>query len=288
MNSGLYSGAVRHRRFTPVSHQFQYPMFMPLINLDELGQLEKQVFGFGHRWYHFARFKVSDYLRGSEQLKVSNRADIEQQGLALKAAVLEKLEQLTNQPVTGHVFMLCQLRYAGLYFSPLNMYYVFDEQGEWKWVLAEVSNTPWNEKHYYALPAVESWRDKHWREEKSFHVSPFNPMNQHYYWKLKQPAANVFLHLDIHEQQTDIKVLDATMALKRHPLTSSILWRHIAKTPIQTVKVVFGIYWQALRLWLKKVPFYSHPDSTCSPATVNENKHFPHPSKNKEKRYHVK
>lgn len=72
------------------------------------------------------------------------------------------------------------------------------------------------------------------------------------------------------------------MALKRHPMTSLSLWQHIAKTPIQTVKVVFGIYWQALRLWLKKVPFYSHPNSAHSPATVNENKHFPPPSNNKE------
>ena len=282
MNSGLYSGVVRHRRYTPVSHQFQYPMFMPLINLDELGQLEKRVFGFGNRWYHFARFKISDYLRGCKPLGDVTGASIEEQGEALKIAVLDKLEQLTHETVKGEVFLLCQLRYAGMYFSPLNMYYVFDEQGKWQWVLAEVSNTPWNEKHYYALPAVEYWDKKQWHEKKSFHVSPFNPMEQHYYWKLKQPASSVFLHLDIHEQQSDIKVLDATMALKRHPMTSFSLWQHIAKTPIQTVKVVFGIYWQALRLWLKKVPFYSHPNSAHSPATVNENKHFPPPSNNKE------
>ncbi|MGF1734528.1 DUF1365 domain-containing protein [Photobacterium satsumensis] len=282
MRSGLFSGVVRHRRFTPVSHQFQYPMFMPLINLDELGQLEKCVFGFGQHWYHFARFKVSDYLRESEQVKASLGGDINEQAEALKSAVLAKLHELTNEPVAGEVVMLCQLRYAGLYFSPLNMYYVFDEQGKWRWVLAEVSNTPWNEKHYYAIPAVEQWDKRQWLEKKAFHVSPFNPMSQHYYWKLKEPISKVFLHLDIHDTESDIKVLDATVALKRFPMTSASLWRHLAQTPIQTVKVVFGIYWQAFRLWLKKVPFYSHPLSPQSLTAVSKNKSFSPSMKNKE------
>lgn len=282
MRSGIFSGVVRHRRFTPVSHQFQYPMFMPLINLDELGQLEKCVFGFGQHWYHFARFKVSDYMREDEQVKASADADITGQAAALKSAVFEKLHELTNESISGDVFMLCQLRYAGLYFSPLNMYYVFDEKGKWRWVLAEVSNTPWNEKHYYALPAAGQWDKQQWHEKKAFHVSPFNPMSQHYYWKLKQPSAKVFLHLDIHDRNSDIKVLDATMSLKRFPMSSSSLWRHIAQTPIQTVKVVFGIYWQALRLWLKKVPYHSHPTNTQSQPAVSESKHFPPSSNNKE------
>ncbi|WEM45664.1 DUF1365 domain-containing protein (plasmid) [Photobacterium sp. DA100] len=282
MRSGLFSGVIRHRRFSPVSHQFQYPMFMPLIDLDELGQLERQVFGFGCQWYQFARFKVSDYLRGAEQVNQSAKAGIAEQGVALKSAVLAKLEQLTNEPVSGNVLLLCQLRYAGIYFSPLNLYYVYDEEGQWRWVLAEVSNTPWNERHYYALPASEQWLQRQWLEEKSFHVSPFNPMSQRYYWKLRAPSSRLLLHLDIHDSRTDLKVLDATMSLKRAPMTTSTLWQHIYQTPVQTVKVVWGIYWQALRLWLKKVPFYSHPDSNQSPVAAKETEHFPPPSNNKE------
>lgn len=157
--------------------------------------------------------------------------------------------------------MLCQIRYAGVYFSPINLFYLYDEQGVWKSVLVEVSNTPWNERHYYALPATDDWQTAQWREEKQFHVSPFNPMSQYYQWQLKEPLKQLLVHLDIHDQADDRKVLDATMAMKRQPFTTGVLWRLLAKTPIQTLKVVMGIYWQALKLWLKKAPFYDHPVS---------------------------
>lgn len=256
LNSGLYVGHVRHRRLTPTSHAFTYPMFMPLIDLDEIEQLENSVTGFGTALLHFARWRSRDYLR--------ERGDQD-----LKQAVITKLAELTGETVNGRVLMLCQLRYAGIYFSPINLYYLYDTQGEWRWVLAEVSNTPWNERHYYAVPAPDTWQDAKWCHQKGFHVSPFNPMSQQYRWRLSAPERQLMIHLDIHDRTDNHKIMDATMALKRQPFTSKVLWRLLMKTPVQTVKVVIGIYWQAWRLWLKKVPFYGHPESGDSAVSVS-------------------
>ncbi|MFB9933476.1 DUF1365 domain-containing protein [Photobacterium aphoticum] len=271
MNSALYVGTVRHRRFAPMTHEFNYPMFMPFIDLDELDQLERNVFGFGRYWYQFARVKLTDYLRAPSEPVESDqhdhrksdrsKSDRMRDAQALKQAIIDKAEALTGERVEGRVMMLSQIRYAGVYFSPINLFYLYDEQGVWKSVLVEVSNTPWNERHYYALPATDDWQTAQWREEKQFHVSPFNPMSQYYQWQLKEPLKQLLVHLDIHDQADDRKVLDATMAMKRQPFTTGVLWRLLAKTPIQTLKVVIGIYWQALKLWLKKAPFYDHPVS---------------------------
>ncbi|MGF1723571.1 DUF1365 domain-containing protein [Photobacterium nomapromontoriensis] len=254
MNSALFIGTVRHRRFMPVVHRFSYPMFMPLIDLDEVEQLESTVTGFGHRWWHFARLNALDYL--PHEIIRPTAADDYQ---TLKHAVIAKSASLGSQVVDGRVMMLCQLRYAGIYFSPINLYYLYDNTGRWQSVLVEVSNTPWNKRHYYLLPATEYWSSPYWREDKQFHVSPFNPMTQYYNWRLNEPHKHVLVHLDIHDNSNDKKVLDATMGMKRMPFSSLVLWRLIAATPIQTIKVVIGIYWQALRLWLKKSPFYDYP-----------------------------
>lgn len=254
MNSGLFVGIVRHRRFVPVKHSFSYPMFMPLLDLDELDSLQRSVKGFGLKVLNFARFRSADYLRSHEPEHLVEGIGAQ----SLKQAVIDKVESLTGERMSGRVMLLCQLRYGGIYFSPLNVYYLYDEQDNWRWLLAEVSNTPWNERHYYALPAPSSWPDSTWQEQKSFHVSPFNPMAQQYYWRLREPGKQLVIHIDIHTTDGNQKVLDATMMMKRKPFTTKVLWQLIAQTPIQTVKIVAGIYWQALRLWLKGAPFYGH------------------------------
>ncbi|MDO6706970.1 DUF1365 domain-containing protein [Photobacterium sp. 1_MG-2023] len=253
LQSGLYVGQVRHRRYSPAQHAFTYPMFMPLIDLDELDALAEMVRGFGCRWYHPARWRRQDYLR--------NEGDG-----PLKTRVQEKIMALTGERLTGKVMQLCQLRYFGVYFSPINLYYCFNEQGEWRWLLAEVSNTPWNQRHYYAVPAVSDWHEKQWIQGKAFHVSPFNPMAQHYLWRLRPPEKQVFVHLDIAGKAAQDTVMDATMALRRRTFSTSVLWQLLRQTPVQTVKVLWGIYVQAWKLWRKKVPFYGHPGSGHLPV----------------------
>ncbi|MBL4281339.1 DUF1365 domain-containing protein [Vibrio fluvialis] len=239
-NSALMVGHVRHRRFTQVEHALNYPLFMPNIDLDEWSVLQKRVWGLGERWWHWARFRREDYLGTGD----------------LKTAVQDKVFELTGEQIRGRVQAVVHLRYLGLYFSPVNFYYLYDQQGVWRYLLAEVSNTPWNERHYYAVPAERGDQGENWKHDKAFHVSPFNPVEQIYQWKLKPLSDALMVHLECHRDQ---KEFDATLALKAQPFTTKALITLLIRTPMMTVKVLTGIYWHALKLWIKGVPFYSHP-----------------------------
>lgn len=244
--SGICRGLVRHRRFSPSAHEFEYPLFMLWLKVEEIPLLLSRFRLLGSRPWHWARFRRQDYIGPEDQ--------------SIDAAVRSKMAQLLDiEPaaLAGDVFMLCHLRYFGFYFSPLNLYYL-RQQGHFRYLLAEVSNTPWNERHYYLLDL-----DDLKPHDKAFHVSPFNPMDQAYRWRITPPTAaqpRCLVHIQSHQgSAAGEKIFDATLALKRREFTQSNLTRALLRTPAQTLSVVLGIYWQAFRLWLKRVPFFGHP-----------------------------
>jgi DUF1365 family protein len=128
-------------------------------------------------------------------------------------------------------------------------------------MLAEVSNTPWNQRHYYLVNLNQATPT-----QKDFHVSPFMDMNMQYHWQIKPPKDNN-KHLLIHienrrHQQTNSepeKLFDATLAMEQYAFTQQQIWRVFITLPVMTIKVLAGIYWQALKLFIKRIPFYSIP-----------------------------
>ena len=247
LESALYRGTVRHRRFTPTRHEFEYPMFMFFIKAREITDLLSRFWQLGSSAMSLARFHRRDYIGPADR--------------SIEQCVIEKIAELgkfSGSDLHGEVFMLVHLRYFGFYFSPLNVYYL-RQQGEFRYMLAEVSNTPWNERHYY-LQDLNSVSSHH----KQFHVSPFNPMTQQYRWKILPPATDhgqCSIHIQCHdlEQAGLPRVFDATVNLTRRELNRAELRRVLSRTPMQTLAVLVGIYWQALRLFIKGTPLYKHP-----------------------------
>jgi hypothetical protein len=118
-------------------------------------------------------------------------------------------------------------------------------------MLAEVSNTPWNKRHHYLVDLA-----KQEDCDKEFHVSPFNPMDMTYQWKIKQPNENLRLHLSCIKHE---KHFEVALNMQRQPLTTKTLRGALLSIPSMTLKTVAGIYWQAIKLFFKRVPIYMHP-----------------------------
>ncbi len=239
-NSSLYVGETYHERFVPKNHRFTYQIMMFWLDLDEVSQLNNKLKLFSQENFNWIQYRRSDFLQNKQG--------------DLKDEVLEKISSLAGEDIKGKVFLLSPLRILGMYFSPVNFYYVQDEAGKFTHLLAEVSNTPWDERHCY-LVDLETQDDT----DKAFHVSPYNPLDMQYKWRIKQPSVKLNLVLECHK--TD-KHFTAAIALNRVELNNTTLRKSLLQFPHMTIKTVFGIYWQALKLFIKKVPIYNHPGTS--------------------------
>ena len=235
--SAIYTGDVYHQRFLPTQHRFSYRIYLFWLKLNELDAVTKDVKHFSSSSFALAQFKRSDYLGDS--------------GQPLEKSVLIKMSELNGETLSGEVFLLGQIRMLGLYFSPVNFYFLRQEDGHYSHMLAEVSNTPWNERHCYLVDLKEQNST-----EKAFHVSPFNPMDMTYHWNITYPGEQFSLSMDCVREK---KEFTAGINMQRQPLNSASLAHVMKRTPSMTIKTVGGIYWQALKLWLKRTPLYSHP-----------------------------
>lgn len=239
--SAIWRGSVRHRRFAPRAHAFSYHLFMLGLDLDELPGLDQG------RWFAVERagllsFRRHDYLRGSSG--------------PLKQAVWDKVAELGGDAdPKGRVLLLGNVRCLGFYFSPVNFYFC-DRQGETRYLLAEVSNTPWNERHYYLLDLAALAP-----HDKDFHVSPFMELAMRYHWHIRPPAQETLIHIESHPVSGEAKLFDATLALRRVPLSRKELVALLVRWPWMTMRVLLGIYWQALRLFIKRTPIFTHPET---------------------------
>ena len=250
MESAIYEGKVRHRRFLPVENFFEYRLFMMYIDLSELNKV------FRKRWFWSVDHWNLAYLRRKDHLG--------DPAASIDSAVRCIVQRETGHEPGGPVRMLTHLRYLGHCFNPVSFFYCFDAADQRvEAIVAEVNNTPWHERHCYVLTeqlndAADPW--KHYHFMKNFHVSPFMDMDMDYDWRFLQPADRIQVHMQNFEKEK--KLFDATLSLRRKSLTSRALARVLVRYPAMTMQIVSKIYWQALKLRLKGAHFYAHP-SKC-------------------------
>lgn len=258
MHSRLYVGRVKHQRYRPVPHAFEYGLFMLYLDLDELPNL------FNKRWFWSARRPALARFRREDHLGDKT--------LDLASAVRRFVKHEADIALNGPIRLLTNLRYFGHGFNPVSFYYCFDESGEkLEVIVAEVNNTPWGEQYCYILPDTQNKGNatsKRFLLDKRFHVSPFMDMNIDYDWRFKIPAEKLVVHMKNYQQGEQL--FDATLSLQQQAVTAINLARVLARYPLMTVKIVAAIHYQALQLWLKKVPFYTHPDKLEAPNPVSK------------------
>jgi uncharacterized protein len=251
VNSCLYEGSVRHRRHLQLEDEFHHPLFMAYLDLDELPEL------FDRRWLWSARrpalawFRRADYL-GDPAVPLVD---------AVRALVLER----TASAVEGPVRLLTHLRCFGHCFNPVSFYYCFDPAGEHvRAVVAEVTNTPWGERHAYVMPVAEtsdygSASPMQGSFAKQLHVSPLMGMDHVYDWRLTEPHERLSVHIESHKSSGE-SAFDATLALRRREMSQGQMARVLARYPLLTMRITARIYTHALRLRLRGASYFPHPD----------------------------
>lgn len=247
MRSALYRGVVRHRRFAPRPHAFDYSLFMVYLDLAELDRV------FDGRWlWSVERPNVASFRRADHPGDPATPLDEWARGL---------VERETGVRPEGPVRLLTHLRYLGHCFNPVSFLYCFDAADERvETIVADVGNTPWMERHPYVLhPGLdEGSPGKHrYRFDKEFHVSPFQDMDTRYDWRFTDPGSTLSVHMECLREGAPF--FDATMTLERREMTGAEMARALVRHPFMTGKVVLGIYWQAFLLWAKRMPFHTHP-----------------------------
>ena len=261
--SGLQSewleGTIRHRRKTPVSHEFCYHTGMLALDLREWTRVTSVSPLFSLERFNWLSIKRADYMDPDKGL--------------LLDAVSDQVEQATGWRPDGVVQLITHPRYLGYVFNPVSFYFCYnkgDQPAEGaipRVILAQITNTPWHERHTYCLetqaPGSDSTAGSQWLSErfefsKRFHVSPFNPMNQHYRWTFSFRGPELRVHMNV--LQDDQKQFDATLVVQRSPLDRKSLHRSLRRFPLEAFKVTAGIYWHAIRLKIKGAEFFTHPD----------------------------
>ena len=257
MHSCIFSGQVEHSRSVPVEHAFRYRLFMMYLDLAEMPQV------FRGRWFWstarpaLARFRRENYLGDP--------------GMPLDKAVRELVLQRTGRRPDGPIRFLTNLSYFGYCFNPISIYYCFDASGSRvDSIVAEVSNTPWGERHCYVLADSANLGDERihrFESRKGLHVSPFMGMDIDYSWLLTSPADNLVVRISNYAKRE--RVFAATLILRRQEITGCSLAVTLLSYPFMTLKVLAAIHWQALRLWRKGCPFRPHP-AKQSPVQVSQ------------------
>ena len=239
--SALYEGRIMHHRLAPREHRFAYPIYMHLLDLDELPALGRGLKLFGHNCRRPVGFRESDHLGDATK--------------PLRENVLEFLRAHGREEAIGRIELLTQCRVVGYVFNPVSFYYCYSPEERLVATIAEVHNT-FGEQHAYLLTstAAEGYAGA---EKKVFHVSPFMTLEGTYHFRLTAPAERLVVGIDLHRGGE--RMFATSLALRRRPLTDAALLGLLIRYPLTPLRVSALIVWEAFHLWRKRISYHAKP-----------------------------
>jgi uncharacterized protein len=241
--AALYPARVMHRRHVAPLYRFVYRIFYVLIDIDRLDEVAHKVRGFSVDRFNLASLRRRDFGDQSGNLRGWAEALLATHGVTLQG---------------GRIRLLALPRLLGFGFNPISLWYCDHADGTPRAVIAEVHNT-FGERHHYVLASGGeplAYEGPH-TKEKCFHVSPFFDLVGRYQFALSAPDER--LRVAIHETRDDAPLMDAILAAERKPFTTGTLLSHSLRMPLMTLKVVVGIHWEALKLWLRGARYHPKP-----------------------------
>ena len=249
--NAIASGRVRHRRHGPREHRFGYRLAMPLLDLESIDATFARSRLWSTRGWRPVRFCRDDYMGPADR--------------DLATAVRDRVEfELSRRPA-GRIDMLANLRQWGYCFNPVAFYFCRDEDGELDAIAAQITNTPWGERHTYVLDTRAGARGDGIYEfafAKAFHVSPFLPMELDYRWRFTLRGDRCAIFMQVFKE--GVTRFDVSFDVTLHELNTKMMRRFAWRYPLASQRVIAGIYWQAFVLWLRKTPYYPNPSDRQS------------------------
>jgi DUF1365 family protein len=254
LRSSLYVGSVFHRRLTPKPHRFRYRLFWLLIDLEELGDLDRCLKVFSHNRLNLFSLFDRDHGDGGPS--------------SLRAQAHELLAAHGIDTRGGPIRLLCMPRTLGYGFNPISVYFCARPDGALGALIYEVHNT-FGERHSYVLPVATAGGAVRQACAKTFLVSPFMPMGLSYEFHVAPPSET--LTVSIRASGRDGVVLRAAMAGERWELTDTNLLKAGSGIPVEAMKTTAAIHWEALRLWIKGVAYLGREGVSEQRRSTNGN-----------------
>ncbi len=242
MQSCFYEGLVTHRRFRPKSHHLRYNVCAVLLNLDELESLDSSLLGFSY--HHWAPMAFHDRDHGPLD------------GSPLRPWVQTKLREAGLLEDCKAITILCYPRLFGYVFDPLSIYFCYDQDNALFATLYEVCNT-YSERHTYVIPVeLRGKRAITQTCPKKHYVSPFIDMSGTYKFTMLPPDNK--MKFAIRYEDNNTLVLAASFVAQATPLSSASVIKFVCSSPFQSFKVILGIHFEALKMWIQRFPVFSH------------------------------
>jgi uncharacterized protein len=243
----LYVGEIVHRRLSPVRHELRYKVYNLFIDVNEIDDAAKRLKFLSYN--RFNLFALSDVKFGAGD------------GTSIKNHAWSLVKQSQNGQNIKRIFMFCYPSVLGRIFNPLTTYYCFDADDHLQLMIYEVSNT-FGERHSYVVP-VDGTNSQSC--EKRFYVSPFNKVEGHYDFTIAPPHDQ--LKLGIRLTDSNGPCLNAWFVGSREKLTDRALLRSFFSLPFLPFKILGGIHWEALKLWLKGMRLQRRPKPLQPPVS---------------------
>ena len=251
MESALYHGTVTHRRLNPITHTLRYGIFMMWLDLDELSALARRLHLFSHERFNLFSFHDCDHGDG-------------QKG-GLRRWVERHLHEAGLPIEGGAIRVLCMPRVAGHVFNPISVFFCHRPDGSLAAMIYEVNNT-FGERHSYLIPVEGDGAVIRQVCEKRFYVSPFMPMEMRYRFRVMRPGARA--SLGITASEGTVPMIATGFAGARTALTDGALLRAFLRMPLLGAKVLAGIHWEALKLWVRGMKIQARPVAPVQPVTI--------------------